>query len=63
MLQNLFDRKSLLLSIEGSVVSIDLHYEKLPITCYLCGLVGHMEEQCEKFSAKNEDDLMKPYGR
>lgn len=38
-------RKSLLLSIEGSLVSINLQYEKLPVTCFLCGIIGHLEEQ------------------
>ncbi|KAM2165334.1 hypothetical protein ACFX1R_039500 [Malus domestica] len=56
-------RMSLLLSSEGSLVSLDLRYEKLPITCFLCGIVGHIEDQCEKFIVKNDDDFTKPYGR
>lgn len=56
-------RRSLLLSIEGSFVSVDLRYEKLPVTCFLCGIVGHTEEQCGLFKGRNDDDLSKPYGR
>lgn len=36
--------RNLLLFIEGSMVSIDLRYEKILITCFLCGLIGHMED-------------------
>lgn len=36
--------RSLLLSIEGSMVSIDLRYEKILITCFLCCLIGHMKD-------------------
>ncbi|XP_068340395.1 uncharacterized protein [Pyrus communis] len=56
-------RRSLLFSIKGSMVSIDLRYEKVPITCFLCGLIGHIEDQCEQYKGKNDDDLSKPYGR
>ena len=56
-------RCSLLLIVEGTEVGIDLHYEKIPLTCFLCGMVGHMEEHCVLFKAKNEDDRSKPYGR
>lgn len=30
---------------------------------FICGIIGHMEEQCVQFKGKNEDDLSKPYGR
>ncbi|KAM2863916.1 hypothetical protein FF1_022633 [Malus domestica] len=56
-------RRSLLLSFQGTEVGIDLSYEKLPITCFICGIIGHIEEQCLQFKGKNEDDLSKPYGR
>ena len=39
-------RRSLLLSFQGTKVGIDLRYEKLPITYFICGIIGHMEEQC-----------------
>lgn len=56
-------RRSLLLSIEGIEVGIDLCYEKLLVNCFLCGIIGHMEEQCVQFKGKNNVDLSKPYGR
>lgn len=43
-------------------MSVDLRYEKLPVTCFLCGIVGHTEEQCGLFKGKNDDDLSKPQG-
>ncbi|KAM1249582.1 hypothetical protein ACFX2G_032934 [Malus domestica] len=43
-------------------VGINLRYEKLPVTCFLCGIIGHMEEQCVHFKEKNADDSTKPYG-
>lgn len=54
--------QSLLLSFQGTEVGVDLRYEKLPITCFICGFIGHMEEQCVQFVGKNEDDCSKPYG-
>lgn len=56
-------RCSLLLSIQGMEVEIDLRYEKLPITCFICGIIRHMNEQCTQFKGKNNDDRSKPYGQ
>lgn len=56
-------RHSLLLSFQGTEAGVDLLYEKLHITCFICGIIGHMEEQCVQFNGKNEDDCSKPYGR
>ncbi|KAB2610032.1 hypothetical protein D8674_021305 [Pyrus ussuriensis x Pyrus communis] len=56
-------RRSLLLSIEGAMVSVNLRYEKMLITCFLCGIVGYLEEQCGLFKGKNEEDMSKSYGR
>lgn len=40
-----------------------MRYEKLPLTYFLCGIIGHIEEQCVQFKGeKNDDDLSKPYG-
>lgn len=55
-------RRSLLLLFQGTEVGIDLRYEKLPITCFICGIIRHMEEQCVQFKGKNEDDFSKSYG-
>lgn len=45
-------RRSLLLSFQGMDVRIDLRYEKLLVTCFICGIFGHMEEQCDQFQGK-----------
>lgn len=55
-------RRSLLPVLEGNTVKITLRYEKVPFTCYLCGMTGHMEENCLQFKGKNDDDSAKPYG-
>lgn len=49
--------------LDGKVVQVDVRYEKLPLTCFLCGMMDHIEEQCEKFQGMNDDDRAKPYGR
>lgn len=41
---------------------MDVRYEKIPLTCFLCGMMDHVEEQCEKFNGWN-DDRAKSYGR
>lgn len=56
-------RRSLLLSIQGTEVGIDLQYKKIPVTCFICEIIGHMEEQCAQSKGKNKDDLSKPYGQ
>lgn len=43
-------------------MGIDLRYEKLYVTCFLCGIIRHIEDQCVHFRGKNDDDLSKPYG-
>lgn len=53
----------LVASHRGHLGGIDLYYEKIPITYFLCGIVGHMEEHCVHFEGKNEDDLSKLYGQ
>ncbi|KAL6269664.1 hypothetical protein ACE6H2_026575 [Prunus campanulata] len=42
---------------------VDLRYEKLPHTCYLCGKFDHIEKECAKFNGDNKDDMAKPYGK
>lgn len=44
-------------------MGIDLRYERLLVTCLICGIIGHMEDQCVQFLGKNDDDLSKPYRR
>lgn len=48
---------------EGKQIPIDARYEKLPLTCFLCGLMDHVEEQCACYEGKVLDDKFKPYGR
>lgn len=56
-------RRSILIQIEGEHVEVSVHNEKLPLTCLICGMVDHVEEQCSHFRGRNDDDLAKPYGR
>ncbi|KAM1140603.1 hypothetical protein ACFX13_041367 [Malus domestica] len=49
--------------LDGKVVQVDVRYEKLPLTCFLCGIMDHIKEQCGKFQGKNDDDRAKLYRR
>ncbi|KAB2611267.1 glucan endo-1,3-beta-glucosidase [Pyrus ussuriensis x Pyrus communis] len=37
--------------LKGTTMNIDARYEKLPLTCFLCEMIDHV------------DDMAKPYGR
>lgn len=52
-----------MLQLDGEVVNVDVRNEKLPLTCFMCGMMNYIEEQSEKFKGKNNDDGSKPYGR
>lgn len=56
-------RRSLMLRIDGEQVEIDIRYEKLPLTCYWCGVIGHSEGTCSSQPSPDADDLQKPYGQ
>ncbi|KAM1306670.1 hypothetical protein ACFX2H_009025 [Malus domestica] len=45
------------------MVTTDVRYEKLPLTCFFYEMMDHVEDQCEKVCGKNDDDKAKPYGR
>ncbi|KAK6133954.1 hypothetical protein DH2020_032303 [Rehmannia glutinosa] len=40
----------------GTVMWISIKYERLPIFCFACGLLGHLKRECE---IANEDDNFK----
>ncbi|BFG21547.1 hypothetical protein CerSpe_078210 [Prunus speciosa] len=46
----------------GTVEWVQLRYEKLPITCFLCGMLDHGEKECGLFTGKERADSDKPYG-
>ncbi|CAB4286507.1 unnamed protein product [Prunus armeniaca] len=56
-------RRSLNLRLDGDLVEVEIRYEKLPITCYHCGLIGHMEGSCTQKGVVYADDKAKPYGK
>lgn len=49
---------------DGSRKWIQFNYERLPVYCYLCGLVGHLESKCPVRFSENFIDPGKdfPYG-
>lgn len=56
-------RRSLLLRLDGEPLEVAVRYEKIPVTCYLCGIIGHTENSCHTPMPTTTDDLYKPYGR
>lgn len=54
--------RSILIHIEGKQIEVEVRYEKSPLTCFIRGMVDHVEEQCSHFRGRNDDDLAKPYG-
>ncbi|BFG14566.1 hypothetical protein CerSpe_008400 [Prunus speciosa] len=46
----------------GTVEWVQLRYEKLPITCFLCGMMDHGEKECGLYTGGGRDDGDKPYG-
>lgn len=56
-------RRSLRLRLDGEPIEVDIRYEKLPVTCFWCGMIGHSEGTCSTQPPTNTDDLQKPYGQ
>lgn len=56
-------RRYVTVQIEDTKVQVDVCYEKLPLTCFMCGMMNHIEGQCSKYHGKVDDDKAKPYGR
>ncbi|CAL9007304.1 unnamed protein product [Prunus brigantina] len=46
----------------GTVEWVQIRYEKLPTTCYLCGMLDHGEKECGLYTGGERDDTDKPYG-
>ncbi|KAM7510937.1 hypothetical protein LguiB_009812 [Lonicera macranthoides] len=41
---------------------INFKYERLPVFCFYCGLLGHSDMFCEKFLEITDPNIVKPYG-
>lgn len=50
-----------LLRVNGEPIEIDVRYEKLPIACYRCGIIGHTELSCLIPGNKGHDYLSQLY--
>lgn len=55
-------RHCILIKLEGKIVDIGIRYEKLPSTCFLCGMMNHVEDRCDRYQISGCDDKQKPYG-
>lgn len=40
-------------------ITCSFKYEKLPSFCFLCGLIRHIDHNCEKYYQSNEDELVR----
>ena len=56
-------RRYVALQLEGRTLNVDIRYEKLPLTCFLCGMMDYVENQCEKYQGRQDDDFAESYGR
>ncbi|KAB2602170.1 hypothetical protein D8674_003175 [Pyrus ussuriensis x Pyrus communis] len=56
-------RRSISIKLERKIVDIDIRYEKLPLTCFLYGMMNHVEDQCDRYQGRGCDDKQKPYRR
>jgi 14-3-3 protein epsilon len=46
----------------GNTVMLRFKYERLALFCYLCGLLGHSDQYCEKLFTMEEDDGVRRWG-
>lgn len=56
-------RRFITVQLEGRLLKVDARYEKLPLTCFLCGMMDHVDDHCECFTGAQVDDRDKPYGK
>lgn len=50
-------REQILVEREGFAFFVDIEYERLPLFCYSCGIIGHSLVECRKCG--KTQDLMK----
>ncbi|KAK6148365.1 hypothetical protein DH2020_019277 [Rehmannia glutinosa] len=48
--------------LEGDWTIVSFKYERLGVFCYICGLMGHGEQFCEKRLSITEGDTQKDWG-
>ncbi|CAN0876123.1 hypothetical protein LINGRAHAP2_LOCUS11122 [Linum grandiflorum] len=48
-------RRGVLLEVENENVWYKVAYERLPIFCYNCGIVGHIQKECDKELVPEEE--------
>uniref|UniRef100_A0A803QJ80 Reverse transcriptase domain-containing protein n=1 Tax=Cannabis sativa TaxID=3483 RepID=A0A803QJ80_CANSA len=41
---------------------VNFKYERVPLFCFICGIIGHSERFCEELFVKPIADIVKPYG-
>ncbi|KAL2944945.1 Gag-Pol polyprotein [Bienertia sinuspersici] len=47
-------QKTIGLKTKQGVVEVTIKYEKLPVFCYICGLLGHGEKDCDEAYANQK---------
>lgn len=47
----------------GDLIGVLVHYERLPMYCFLCGMLDHKCSQCHLFKGGVVDDTCVPYGK
>ncbi|KAJ8774654.1 hypothetical protein K2173_017100 [Erythroxylum novogranatense] len=45
----------------GEPITITFSYERLPLICYVCGIIGHSETHCYKLLERSEGDIVREW--